>query len=60
MQKHIALTLIGILLAIAAIGWLQPNSDGAIFIVFIMLLSTNVIGGIVLRLFSLIRKSRSA
>lgn len=48
MQRHIILTFFGIVLAIALVAWVRPETTGGTaFLVVITLLAVNAIGAIV-------------
>ena len=48
MQRHIILTFIGVVLAIALVAWVRPETaGGTTFLVVIILLAVNAIGAIV-------------
>ena len=49
-QKHAILTAVGLLLAIVAVAWLEPNSaGGTTFVVVFLLLVVNALGAILIR-----------
>ena len=48
MQRHLILTFIGVVLAIALVAWVRPETvGGTTFLVVVVLLSVNAIGAIV-------------
>jgi hypothetical protein len=49
-QKHAILTAIGLVLSIAAIAWLEPNSNGGTtFVVVFLLIVVNAVGAVFVR-----------
>ena len=48
MQRHVILTFIGVVLAIALVAWVRPETaGGTTFLVVIILLAVNAVGAIV-------------
>ena len=49
MQKHVILTFVGLVLAVAFVAWLQTDDKGTAFVVVFTLLAVNAIGAIMIR-----------
>ena len=50
MQKHALLTVVGLVLAAAAVAWVQPNTNGGTtFIVVIIVMFVNAVGVVAIR-----------